>query len=272
MANKIEQIAAKKKQAELAKQESEVAAFARRVANEVIGTDTLASTDDLKSSIATLATTVAEAIIASNATFDSQLNDNFTQLLAAVKDNKPNNTNLTQLNKEIGHSLAKFETALNKIQLAPEITVEGLQHEQLKTEIDKILARLPENSKREITIAYEQTSADKYINVRLTDGIKFYTAFAGGARGGGLVGGATEAKQDEIITAIEGIAGATNYTTRIETVGTLTYIGNAIIGSAEGSSVWQIKRLETPGLTKLWADGNDSFDNIWANRASLAYS
>lgn len=84
---------------------------------------------------------------------------------------------------------------------------------------------------------------------------------------------ATEAKQDEIITAIGSIGGgSTNYTTRIVTVGALTYIGNAPIGSATSAAVWQIKRLETPGLTKLWADGNDNFDNVWDNRASLSYS
>lgn len=58
----------------------------------------------------------------------------------------------------------------------------------------------------------------------------------------------------------------------IETVGTRTYIGNAAIGSAESASVWQIKVLDTPGLTKLWADGNDNFDNVWDDRATVTYS
>lgn len=272
MANKIEKIAAKKKQAELAKQETEVAAFARRVADEVVGTITVDTTDDLKNSVAELAHSVAQAVVASNATFDSQLKDSFTQLLAAVKDNRPDNTNQIKLNKEIGRSLAKFETALDKIQFAPEITVAGLKQEELKTEVDKILARLPANSKRQVSIAYEQATADKYINVRLTDGIKFYSAFSAGG-GGGTAFGATEAKQDDIITAIGNIGGSTNYTTRIETVSTLTYIGNAVIGSATSGALWQIKRLDTTsGLTKLWADGNDNFDNIWDNRASLSYS
>ncbi len=84
---------------------------------------------------------------------------------------------------------------------------------------------------------------------------------------------ATETKQDDIITAIGNIGGSTNYTTRIATVGVLTYIGNAVIGSATSAAVWQIKRLDaTAGLIKLWADGNDNYDNIWDNRASLSYS
>ena len=270
MANKLESIAAKKKQAELAKQEAEVAAFARRVADELVGNITVDTSDDLKNSVAQLATTVAKTIVASNETFNKDLQDGFTKLLLAVQANKPNDSNLVKLNKDIGKSLAKFETALQNIEFAPTVNVACLKPEYLKVEVDKILAKLPASSKRDVSIAYEQATADKYINVRLTDGIKFYSAFAGG---GGREGGATEAKQNAIITAIGNIGSVTNYTTRIVTVGTLTYIGNAAIGSATSAAVWQIKRLdETSGLIKLWADGNANFDNIWDNRASLSYS
>ncbi len=69
---------------------------------------------------------------------------------------------------------------------------------------------------------------------------------------------------------------ATNYTTRIEEDSgdaNITYIGNAVIGSAEASAVWQIKRLDaTTGLIKLWRDGNDSYDNAWSTREAGSYS
>jgi hypothetical protein len=272
MANKLEAIAEKKKKLALAKQEEDIARFAKKVAEEVVGKLDSNKTEEIQSTVAELATSVAQTVIASNKTFDAELKDSFTQLLSAVKQNKPDNSSLVKLNKEIGRSLAKFELALDAMEFNPEIIVPGLSEEQLKKEVDKILAKLPATSKREVTIAYEKATADKYINVRLTDGIKFYSAFSSGGGGGGREGGATEAKQEEIITAIGNIGDSTNYTTRIETVGTLTYIGNAAIGSATSSNVWQIKRLETPGLTKLWADGNDSFDNIWDNYASLSYS
>lgn len=68
----------------------------------------------------------------------------------------------------------------------------------------------------------------------------------------------------------------TNYTTRIEEDSgdaNITYIGNAVIGSAEASAVWQIKRLDaTTGLVKLWRDGNDSYDNAWSTREAGSYS
>lgn len=116
-----------------------------------------------------------------------------------------------------------------------------------------------------------------YTPVRIVEGtddnLRFLSGFQFGGSGGGTVGGATEAKQNEIIAAIEGISGSVSYRTEIRTVGTLTYIGKAVLGSATSSAVWQIKRLDTTsGLSKLWADGNDNFDNIFDNRASLSYS
>jgi Fe-S cluster assembly iron-binding protein IscA len=53
----------------------------------------------------------------------------------------------------------------------------------------------------------------------------------------------------------------------------ITYVGEAPVGTAAGTSAWRIKRIdETSGLVISWADGNGSFDNNWNNRASLSYS
>jgi len=57
------------------------------------------------------------------------------------------------------------------------------------------------------------------------------------------------------------------------TTANITYIGDAVIWSTTSSAVWRIKRLdETSWLIVLWADSNANFDNIWDDRASLAYS
>lgn len=78
---------------------------------------------------------------------------------------------------------------------------------------------------------------------------------------------ALEAKTDEVISIIK------DYTVRLIESAPYTYIGKAEIGSAEGSAVWQIKRIdETSGMKILYADGNINFDNIWSNYASLSYS
>lgn len=56
----------------------------------------------------------------------------------------------------------------------------------------------------------------------------------------------------------------------------MTYIGLAPIGTLTSAASWQIKKLDesaTPTTLKiLWADGNDTYDNIWDNRTSLTYS
>jgi hypothetical protein len=184
MSNRLEKIAEKKRREASEKQQRDVEQFARKVAEEVVGKLDGNKTEELKDTVAELATSVAQAVVASNKTFDSELKDSFTQLLNAVKNNKPDNSSLAKLNKEIGKSLAKFEGALDRLELSPEITVAGLTQDQLKTEIDKVLGRMPKSSQREVSLAYEKATADKYVNVRLTDGLKFYSAFSMGGGGG----------------------------------------------------------------------------------------
>lgn len=53
-----------------------------------------------------------------------------------------------------------------------------------------------------------------------------------------------------------------------------TYLGIAPIASAEDEAVWQILSIdEASGYSVTWADGNDSFDNVWDDRATtVVYS
>lgn len=53
---------------------------------------------------------------------------------------------------------------------------------------------------------------------------------------------------------------------------TYTYIGKAAPGSSTASAVWQVMRITNADTTILLADGNDNFDNVWDNYASLSYS
>lgn len=58
-----------------------------------------------------------------------------------------------------------------------------------------------------------------------------------------------------------------------EASATVTYVGDAAIGSATSGALWRVKKIDTSSGTVItWADGNSSFDNIWDNRASLSYS
>lgn len=53
------------------------------------------------------------------------------------------------------------------------------------------------------------------------------------------------------------------------------YIGEANPGSAFGAAVWRIKYIvimSDGDVSVTWADGDDSFDNVWNNRVSYNYS
>lgn len=58
-----------------------------------------------------------------------------------------------------------------------------------------------------------------------------------------------------------------------EVSSTITYVGEAVPGTATSASTWRIKRLDsTSGLVVAWANGDSAFDKIWDNRASYTYS
>jgi len=65
-----------------------------------------------------------------------------------------------------------------------------------------------------------------------------------------------------------------NFAKRIdETSASVNYIGIAKIGSSNADPVWQIQKITVVSkiTSTFWADGDDNFDNVWNNRASLTY-
>jgi hypothetical protein len=63
--------------------------------------------------------------------------------------------------------------------------------------------------------------------------------------------------------------------TRIDDNGAGTvWIGNAEVGSSEGSAVWRIKQIvDNDGTVDIkWADGDSSADNVWTGHGTLSYS
>jgi hypothetical protein len=67
---------------------------------------------------------------------------------------------------------------------------------------------------------------------------------------------------------------AANYTTLIDEQGSVSYVGRAAPGSITSAPVWQLQRItqtET-SVAVEYANGNDSFNNVWDNRAAQSYS
>lgn len=94
----------------------------------------------------------------------------------------------------------------------------------------------------------------------------------------GRVGGVSTGQGFKFISPINPSNGEqpdSNYAMKIDaSVAGTTYIGKAGIGSATSSALWSIKKIvESASVTTItWADGDDLFNNVWDDRASLSYS
>jgi hypothetical protein len=66
-----------------------------------------------------------------------------------------------------------------------------------------------------------------------------------------------------------------NYSKRVDFVtDSLIYRGEAVIGATESEAAWRIRKIligEDGDVTEIWANGADSFINVWNDRASLSY-
>ena len=53
-----------------------------------------------------------------------------------------------------------------------------------------------------------------------------------------------------------------------------TYIGESLYGTATSAASWRVRRVLVTGTLTFveLADGNDNFDNVFDDRASLSYS
>lgn len=171
-----------------------------------------------------------------------------------------------------------------------EITVKNIADAQVREVTIKNIATFGEQAAKLVEAAvqkYQPTikiekqelnfprAAKDAIPVRLSDGKSFYNAIAS------AISAATPNVMK--VTNVDGsaIGGSTttNYITKIDDTTTtdMVYIGKAALtGSAvsTASAVWQIKRIDTSilAMDKKWADGNDSFDNVWDSRSSITYN
>ena len=79
---------------------------------------------------------------------------------------------------------------------------------------------------------------------------------------------------------LQGNMGEVALTSRVDQVDPdatpeIIYRGRALPGTLESVASWRIERITIAvdgDVTTVFADGDDLFDNIWNNRASLSYS
>lgn len=288
MANPLEEIALKKAQKAKEAEEKKVRDLAKKVANETLnGVKSL--TDDnrryLEGIITGLAKSVAEVVASNNTEIGEGVSSKFKELTGAIRELKPKeDKDLKELAKTVGSSLASFEQTIKGLEFSPHIEFSGTTSEELKAQVDVILAALPKEAKDSVKIEYDVQTADKYINVRLTDGINFYKALGGGGGGGSAgptvkldddtfavpvvnpdgtpIGGGSSGPieidnfpteyplpDDQLNALIPYIPEEKNLVTLIDdtTTADVTYIGYALpTGSAIATSgaVWRIKKID----------------------------
>ena len=285
MANKLEQIALKKKQAEADAREAEITALSKKIASEVVSN--LSSLDKVESTllegiIAGLSKSVSEAVVLSGEAYDKKLNDSFTQLLNAVSNNKPekfDNSSNEKLFAKIAEDILKFDNAIKSLELNPTINLKGITATELKAEVDRLIEKLPKDAKDSVKIQYEKVGATNYINVRLTDGINFYKAFGGGGGGGGSSSPTVDtgdgvlavpvANPDGTPLSTGGASGgrwATYADARQDLAGDPMYFGKEDL---DGN--WVIKQFGITSNTTLYYEGTGGIDGAWDDRATYDY-
>lgn len=59
---------------------------------------------------------------------------------------------------------------------------------------------------------------------------------------------------------------------QVDVVDTVTYLGEAAVGSATSAAVWRIKKIVETGDDVSITYAGGKFDQVWDNRASLTYA
>jgi hypothetical protein len=131
-----------------------------------------------------------------------------------------------------------------------------------KTEIKHVFQDLPPDLVTGAALADLKKKIDKELEM-----LKI-----GSMAGGG--GSASVEQTNDLQRQIDELAMGIKYDKLIDTVGNLTYIGEATPGSATSAAVWRIKRVDDKGADDLdirWADGTADFTKVWDDRATFTY-
>lgn len=59
---------------------------------------------------------------------------------------------------------------------------------------------------------------------------------------------------------------------KFDQVGQVMYLGEARYAASDTDPVWKITRIDvTSGVVITFADENENYDNVWADRTTLTY-
>lgn len=167
-------------------------------------------------------------------------------------------------------------SAVEKLSKLPKPVIQKIDFSVLDSVVEGVLALI--NKVEELQVPKQGQLPDDYVPMRRVQKVGnklfFDDSFYGGGGGGG---GAAIPNVDGSVPVVNPdgtyVNAVINYTTRLDdfTTTNVTYVGKAVIGSAVGSTVWQIQKMdETAGMVITWADGNSNFDNVWGTSGAVA--
>lgn len=168
--------------------------------------------------------------------------------------------NFTDYNKK----LDEIKKEIGKLKLDPKIEVQpakvSIDLDGVKSRLETLVGeikRIPKPEKQEFDLSKVENAVDK-----TTKAIKE------------LVFPVPTTKTDHIATEATLKETLNKVAQKITTSGEYIYVAKAPIGTAQATAGWQVKRIHDDGttMTITWADGNEKYDNVATNLASLSYS
>lgn len=176
--------------------------------------------------------------------------------------------------------LAQISMSVEDKTVADEVRVTNLNELKVTSEFPKEVLDLLKHLKN------LNTTADRPLSVRLSDGSKYYVAVAKAIERGvqAVAMGTTPSFKDSSGVPQRALVDGNGalktspdaYTVKLEYSGNNPiYVGKAVPGSAVGSAVWQIQKLTYSGsnVTDVqWANGSNGYTAVWDDRASYTYS
>lgn len=188
----------------------------------------------------------------------------------SIKGNQTNGQQVTQVH-DAGNNPIDFAKSANQLPNNHQVEVSNFPATQ---PVSGTVAISNPTTNPETGLAKETTLGSIKTSVEIID-----NAIAGNEMQVDVVtsalptGAATEATLAALLVEMKINNGA--YTQRTDDAGGgVTYRGWAVPGTATSAAGWRVTKItETTGDYVLnFADGNNNFDNVWDNRASLSYS
>lgn len=121
-----------------------------------------------------------------------------------------------------------------------------------------------------ILAQFDQTEALKTLNNNILDLAKQLTQ----SRGVGTTS-ISSVNTRPLETAISNLqtASTQTYAKKMTTVGSITYLGEALPGTSQATAAWRCQKIdETSGLVITWAGGTAAFDKVATDLTALSYS